>query len=146
MFCAKCGKEGFPVRIACLSCNATLPDIPAVLESPDARDRPKKVECAKCGFQATDARIACENCDQTFPRPFSLDRGVPTECLENPDIELFVIICCPNACEECKEFDGSELTKAQAKDFRMPITTCTRAVCWCSIVGVGRDEGTVILE
>ncbi|MGH9455472.1 MAG: hypothetical protein ACRD2O_16045 [Terriglobia bacterium] len=66
--------------------------------------------------------------------------------MDDPEIELFVISCCPDACKECKQFDGVELTKAQVKDFRMPIKTCTKAVCWCGVVGVFWDEGAVVLE
>ncbi len=72
MFCAKCGRRAFPVRIACLECNATPPDVPATLEPPEERSRPKRIVCEQCGAPAQDARIACTHCDASLPRPFSL--------------------------------------------------------------------------
>ena len=68
MYFTQCGREGGPVRIACLKCNATLPGRPAALDTPEERARQQEpVICQKCGTAATDGRIACLGCDQTVP-------------------------------------------------------------------------------
>ena len=91
MFCTKCGKKGFPVRIACIVCNTTLPDVPAILETPDQRANPKQVTCMKCGSIAGDARIACTHCDASFPRPFRLSGEGPLTHV--PGIAYYKFIC-----------------------------------------------------
>ncbi len=48
LFCTKCGKEGFPVRVACLNCNSTLEEVPGILEPDLADEQAKnKVFCRK---------------------------------------------------------------------------------------------------
>ena len=143
MFCSKCGKKGFPVRIACMVCNATLPDAPAILEAPQERAKPKQVKCVKCGSMALDARIACVHCDATFPRPFQLtDADGPFT--HDPKIAYYNFVCCDGACEECKRFDGFCLLPSKLSNYRLPISACKYPVCWCGIMGVYSDEGTVV--
>lgn len=143
MFCTKCGEKGFPVRIACMVCNATLPDAPAILEAPEERGKPKQVACKKCGSMALDARITCVHCDATFPRPFQLsDADGPVT--HDPKIAYYNFVSCDGACEECGRFDGFCFLPSKLSSYRLPISACKFPVCWCGIVGVYSDEGTVL--
>jgi len=143
MFCDKCGRKGFPVRIACVVCNATLPDAPAILETPQERAKPKQVRRVKCGSVALDARIACVHCDATFPRPFQLiDADGPVT--HDPKIAYYNFVCCDGACEECRRFNGLCFLPSKRSNYRLPISACKYPVCWCGIVGVYSDEGTVV--
>jgi hypothetical protein len=142
VYCSKCGEKGFPVRIACLVCNATLPDAPPLLETPDQRSNPKRVTCTKCGALAQDARIACVHCDASFPRPFELsDADEPMEI--DPKVAYYSFVCPGGACEECRRFDGFCFLPSRLTDFHLPIPTCKYPICWCGIVGVYLDEGSV---
>ena len=142
MFCTKCGKKGFPVRIACIVCNTTLPDVPAILETPDQRANPKQVTCMKCGSIAGDARIACTHCDASFPRPFRLSGEGPLTHV--PGIAYYKFICSGAACLECKKFDGLCFLPSKLREYRLPVPTCTYPVCWCDVVGVYLDEGVIV--
>lgn len=145
MFCTKCGKKGFPVRIACQKCNATLPDVPACLESPEDREKPKSVFCQKCGQVAVDARIACVHCDSSFPRPFHLLSGMHQLETDN-SIEHYEFIASKGACPECAKLHGKEFRPKELRKYPLPVPQCANPVCWCSIIGVYPDEGVVILE
>jgi len=142
MLCPKCGKKGFPVRIACNVCDATLPDAPAILETPEKRGTPKRIVCVKCGSPAMDARIACIHCDATFPPPFELsDEERPLE--HDPNIAYYTIVCCQEACKECASFGGLSFLPSRLPNYRIPVPACKYPVCWCRIMGVYWDEGTV---
>jgi hypothetical protein len=142
MFCTKCGRKGFPARIACAVCNTTLPDVPAILETPDQRANPKQVTCVKCGSIASDARIACTHCDASFPRPFRFsDEGPFTP---DPRIGYYNFVCSAAACAECKRFDGLYFLPSELRQYRIPVSTCQYPVCWCEIVGVCFDEGMIL--
>lgn len=124
-------------------CNATLPDAPATLETPEERAKSKHVKCMKCGSTALDARIACVHCDASFPRPFELsDTDGPLEY--DPKIAYYNFVCCEGACEECRKLDGLSFLSSKLLSYRLPISTCKYAICWCGIVGVYSDEGTVV--
>lgn len=142
MFCPKCGKKGFPVRIACTACNATLPDVPATMEAPEQRAMPKYVVCEQCGSAASDARIACGHCDATFPRPFTLidGDGPPTN---NPEIAYYTYMSADGACDACKSLDGLCFLPEKLSDYRIPNPACRYPVCWCGIIGVCWGEGTI---
>lgn len=141
MFCPKCGKKGFPVRIACIACNATLPDIPAIFETPDQRVKPKHVVCSARGAVAIDARIACSHCDATFPRPFTLsDADEPPK--PNPEIAYYKFVCGGGACTACRSLSGLRFLPEKLSDYCIPNPACEHPVCWCHIFGVCWDEGT----
>jgi ribosomal protein L37E len=143
MFCEKCGKRAFPIRVACMGCNSTLPDTPAILETPDKRTNPKHVVCVKCGSTAMDARIACIHCDATLARPFRLsEEEWPLE--PPPEIAYFVFACPDGACEECMKLDGFHFLPSKLREYRVPIPTCKHPICWCEICGTYRDEGTTV--
>lgn len=134
MLCPKCGQQGFPVRIACLGCNATLPDIPASFENPGNRGHAKNVVCVKCGAKADDARIACEKCDATFPRPFSF---TPQEEFEDDPRISYYEFMAEGGCEECAKLNGKRLSFAELGKYPIPYRRCKNPVCWCTIIGVG---------
>ena len=143
MFCRRCGKKAFPVRIACMVCNATLPSVPAILETPEERGKPKHVVCQKCGSAALDGRIACTYCDATFSRPFALsDEDGPLE--HDPKIAYYNFVCCDGACEECRKLDGLYFLPLKLTDYRLPNPACRYPVCWCGIVGIYFDQGTLV--
>lgn len=146
MYCEKCGKKGFPVRIACFNCNATLPDVPAVLESPEERGKPKNVVCEKCGQVAVDGRIACEHCDTSFPRPLHLISGMQGPEEADQSIDRYVFIASKGACPECARLNGKEFRHRQLHNYPLPVQRCINPVCRCSIVGRYDDEGVVTLE
>jgi hypothetical protein len=124
-------------------CNATLPDAPAILETPQEREKPKLVKCVKCRSIALDARIACIHCDATFPRPFQLsDADGPFT--HDPKIAYYNFVCCDGACEECRRFDGFCFLPLKLSHYRLPISACKYPICWCGIVGVYSDEGSVV--
>jgi len=140
MYCTKCGRKGFPVRLACLKCNAALPGLPAALDTPNRRKQSgEPVICQNCGAVASDARIACLGCDQSFPRPFTFHDYDP-EFENAPGIAYFVIRCYDEACDACKEMDGVCFTPEHLPRYRMPIKTCKNAACWCAIFGIDADS------
>lgn len=145
MLCARCGRKGFPVRIACLKCNATLPDVPVPFEAPSERSKPKHVECERCGSVALDARIACQYCDGSFPRPFRLSDEDEIYGLDG-SIAYYTFACSREACEECRKWDGFCFLPARSQMYSVPIPTCQYPVCWCDIVGVFPDEGTLTVS
>jgi hypothetical protein len=146
MYCIKCGKKGFPVRLACMNCDADLPGVPPAFEHPDVKSSAPPVTCSKCHRPATDARVACLACNHSFPRPFAFPADDLNLLANDPEIERFVFICLKGACEECRRWDGFEFKPEELSKYRVPIQTCKHAVCWCGIVGIYRDEGVVILE
>jgi len=118
-----------------MACNATLPDVPAILELPEERSKPKHVECMKCGAVAQDARIACVHCDASLPRPFSLTND-EAELPDEPKVAYFTFSCPDTACEECKKFEGFCFLPSRLADYRIPIPGCKFPVCWCGIWAV----------
>jgi len=141
MFCTRCGKKSFPVRIACKACNATLQDVPALLDIPEERVKQKQVKCAQCGSTAVDGRIACSHCDASLPRPFALsDEDGPPE--HAPGIAYYTIASPKHACEECRKWHGFCFLPHKLRDFRTPIPTCKYPVCWCGVWGVFWTQGT----
>jgi hypothetical protein len=126
--------------MACIVCNATLPDVPALLESPDQRLNPKQVKCVKCGSVASDARIACTYCDATFARPFSFS-DIDSEFETDPRIAYYVITSIgEGACDACGELDGLLFTQERLPDYRMPIKTCKNPICNCQVMGMFADD------
>jgi hypothetical protein len=53
-------------------------------------------------------------------------------------------VCSEAACEECKRFDGLHFLPPELTKYRTPISTCKYPVCWCEVVGVYSDEGTIV--
>lgn len=136
MFCAECGHIGFPVRIACAVCNATLPDVPACLESPEEREKVKRVVCKQCGSEASDARIACTQCDASFPRPFELSWEEDTPPHGSEGVSYYTYVVPDAACDECRKFTGYCFLPFRLPEHRLPIKTCKFPVCWCGIWAV----------
>ena len=118
MFCPKCGQIGFPVRIACTVCNATLPEVPAILETPEQRAKPKRVVREACGSEAPDARIACVRCDASFPRPFELSWEEDRPPQLNQGASYYAYVVPDTACEECKKFQGYCFLPSRLEDHR----------------------------
>jgi len=145
MYCTKCGRKGFPVRLACLKCNATLAGLPG-FDLPKVRAQGgKPVVCGKCGALATDARIACLGCDQSFPRPFCLEEeGYDPEFENSPAIAYYRIHSFEDACDACREMNGVCFTREHFPEYRMPIKGCKNAICWCGVIGIYADEGAYI--
>jgi len=142
MYCTKCGRKGFPVRLACLKCNATLAGLPGFDLPRASAQGGKPVVCGKCGALATDARIACLGCDQSFPRPFYLEEGGYDPEFENsPAIAYYRIHSFEDACDACREMNGVCFTREKFLEYRMPIKGCKNAICWCGIIGIYADEG-----
>ena len=142
MYCTKCGRKGFPVRLACLKCNATLAGLPG-FDLPKVRAQGgKPVVCGKCGAPATDARIACLGCDQSFPRPFRLEEEEYDPEFENsPAVAYYMIRSDEDACDVCREMNGVCFTREHFPEYRMPIKGCKNAICWCDVIGIYADEG-----
>jgi hypothetical protein len=115
--------------------------MPAAFESPEERDKPKRVVCTKCGSAATDARLACETCDASFPVPFTFHRQ--EELAYDKDISHYEYSCpWPEAaCEACRKMDGFEFMWEDRHSHALPVPGCTNRVCWCGIVGIYRRQG-----
>jgi hypothetical protein len=145
--CPKCQRTAFPVRLACVNCNETLPGVPHAFESPEnRRKKPKTIICRKCSRTAVDARIACRHCDHSLPRPFSLLEGMAHELEDNSEIGRYEIVCSEGACEECMKHDGKEVSREEMKKGVVPISSCRYPVCWCTTVGIHKDEGKIVTD
>ena len=131
MQCKKCGKEAFPVGVACVRCNTQLAAVPRAI-NPEVKE---EVRCSKCGNTVDDVKIFCLGCGTPFPRPFSFsgDGDLDPEFATGGTrwIEYFVE---DNACDECKKFAGFKFPVAEISKYKLPIPTCKRAVCACSVV------------
>jgi hypothetical protein len=147
VLCPSCKKLAFPIELRCLKCDSILLDVPFAFESPDNRTKPpREVFCAQCGTLADDARITCASCLATLPRPFSLVAGDEHEFENEREIGRFEIVCSPQACEECKKFDGKRVSRAEVRKGVVPIPSCRHPMCWCTVTGIYRDEGVAVLE
>lgn len=145
MLCPSCKKRAFPVELRCLKCDFVLTGVPYAFESPQNRTKPpQKLFCAQCGALADDARIICSSCRSTLPRPFSLVAADEHE-FENERGIRFEILCAPQACAQCKKFDGKRVSRSKVKRGIVPIPTCLHPMCWCTVTAIYRDEGVVTL-
>jgi hypothetical protein len=118
--------------------------MPAAFELPEERDKPKNVICKNCGTVATDARLACEACDASFPAPFSFDPQ--DELAYDGDISHFEYSC-PSpeaACQACRSMDGFQFRWEDRHKYTLPVPGCTNRVCWCGIVGVYREQESLL--
>ena len=132
MFCTKCGKEGFPVGVACLRCGSQLTAIPRVID-PEVKE---DVFCQKCGKEADDVKLFCLACGAPFPRPFSFngDGDIDPEFATDKNIHWIEYFVDDNACDECKKFAGLKFPPADIAKHKIPIPKCRRPVCFCSVV------------
>lgn len=143
MKCSKCKAPAWPFGLACPRCSGPLAEADAGTRRLSSKGFSV---CLKCGERTDQPIPICIRCRSPFATPFSciypIDKPWPPP---GKDFWYYEIVCCPDACTECKRYSGLAVRPRDLPFLPLPVPSCQNTICSCGLLTIYR-VGMYVIE